>query len=187
MICRVTVYIVAAAAVVSCSAPNIPEPKSRVHHPHLPDSIAPIRTSSTLYQWIRTRDWWEVRIPITYVNSSPDTLFIFACSGDVDFGLERLETPGWAGVWSKPVRSCFSTPEVILPHDSRVDTVLVVGTRPGMSVEPSFRDTLLEGRFRLVWNDLHVNCRSDTRSGERLPLHRSYSNTFTLRNPPEGR
>jgi hypothetical protein len=144
------------------------------------DTLHALRTDRAAYQWTIADSTYQVAIPITFHNESPDTIYIVNCNGQLPFGVERRYDDAWAPFWMAPTNACLSAPMVIEPGDTFRHTTGIAINLRNRDLPVGAGEDALVGEFRLVWHSIVKHYSTRPAFGDTLPLAVRRSNTFKL-------
>lgn len=116
-----------------------------------PATVAPtIVTDRTEYRATVDTMFTRFTVPFRYTNPGPDTMFIPFCRAPSLPVLQRWTGSDWAIVYNAYVPACAAPPVAVAPGGSIVDTLRVMGARPGGNRRPVFESWFAHGYYRLL-------------------------------------
>jgi hypothetical protein len=144
-----------------------------------------LRTDAGEYTLKHRPPFWDTRIPVSFRNPLPDTVYMVNCREEVAMTLEKKTAQGWVPFWEPILDLCLSPPVRIAPGAAYADTVWVGGAMPGMNSAPAFASRDLDGVYRLRWDNVVLHYREFSAGspnwGDSIPAVHRTSNEFVLR------
>ena len=144
-------------------------------------STAPLRTSQSAYVLTRDGVLLSAPVPVRFTNHSPDTLYLVNCNGALTPVYEKQVGGEWKPYLETITNSCLSSPVVIAPRATLVDTLMLAGAMPGGNAGPSFASADVDGVYRIVMRNVRWHYDpSKPQFGDTVPLRYLHSNTFRV-------
>lgn len=144
-----------------------------------------LRTDAGEYTLKHGPPFWDTRIPVSFRNPLPDTVYMVNCREEIAMTLEKKTAEGWIPFWQPILMLCLSPPVRIAPGAAYADTVHVSGAMPGTNSAPEFASRDLDGVYRLRWNKVVLHYRENSPAspnrGDSIPAVHRTSNEFVLR------
>ena len=178
--------LAAALLGAACAAPRPPAAAAEDDFTAAPprEGLA-LRTDAGEYTLKHLPPFWNTRIPVSYRNPLPDTVYMVNCNGEVAMMLEKKTAEGWIPFLEPLVNLCLSPPVRIAPGAAYADTVHIGGAMPGTNSVPAFASRDVDGVYRLRWDNVVLHYREFSQAspnwGDSIPAVHRTSNEFVLR------